>query len=77
VVWGQLPGCSAHSSLFLCYLQQRDVVSAAQFILLANLLGTLASLLNSSLSAHALFHLDAVIVAIMILSVVLNLVRAN
>jgi hypothetical protein len=61
---------------FLCYLQ-RDAVSAAKFILLANLLGTLASLLNSSQSAQAIFHLDAVIIAIMILSIVLNSVHAN
>jgi len=62
--------------LFLCSLQQH-VVHADKFILLANLLGTLAALLNSNQSSQALFHLDAVIVAIMILSIVLNSLHAK
>jgi hypothetical protein len=60
---------------FLCSLQQH--VRADKFILLANLLDTLASLLNSKQSSQALFHLDAVIVAIMILCIVLNSVHAK
>ena len=74
VVRRQLPGLRwAIVHFFLCYLQ-RDVC-ADKFILLANLLGTLASLLNSSQSSRALFRLDAVIVVIMILSMGLNSVR--
>jgi hypothetical protein len=65
----------------LRYLQQRALVSTAKFILLANALDTLASLLNSSQFARVLFHLSAVIITItitiVILSTVLDLVNVN
>jgi hypothetical protein len=64
--------------LFFYAILQRDVYTD-KFILLANLLATLASLLNASQSSRAVFHLGAVIIAIMILStfVVLNSVLAK
>lgn len=64
----------AFVSPFLCYLHQA-LVSTAKFILLANVLDTLASLLNSIQSARVLFHLNVVVfivITITILSVVLD-----